>query len=186
MKRYRPRSYDAATTMAQRELLNEDRLRAYLAAEHPELLAVTLEEADLLALLRATFFAPFHAGKYDRITAKDLLDHHKPGCRYNDGRIRYSSASMPTAEVAALGGAEALAVWMGLRAAGEAVPQRAFNGVPAGATCTVDLRQHQAACPCGVHRHRYSAHVTITFAGRTIAREFSLNLPDVVGGPVSS
>ena len=184
MGRYKPRWMDRAeagrnvmdTTDKRYAAWGDRRIGAFLAYEYPTMKelydAGRLPEQELLSLIRASFFAPFTADKYDRISAKDVQ--HKPLCTANDARIRYSSSS---SEITAITSNEGRLIWLGLRAASEAVPRKAFGQEHAGAACTLDLRQHQAVCPCGAQVYRLSAHVTITFAGRTVARELALSPP---------
>lgn len=153
-----------------------DRLRQLIEREFPLVMsrfnAGQLYEEDLRALLRAFFFASFDrcATKYLRITAKDL--NHPATCMFNDARIRYSSASVHFSQIPHT--PERLAVVTALLDCQHKIE----NAEPhAQAICTVDLKEHQGQCPCGAHVTRYSAHVTISFANYTIAREYALAAP---------
>jgi hypothetical protein len=184
MTRYKPRWMERAD--AGREAMDKTekryaawgdrRIGAFLAFEYPAMKelydAGRLPEQELLALIRASFFAPFGADKFDRITAKDVT--HRPLCAHNDARIKYSSSS---SEITSITSNEGRIIWLGMLGAADAVPKKMFGQEHAGATCTIDLRVHQATCPCGAHVSRLSAHVTITFAGRTVARELALAPP---------
>jgi hypothetical protein len=191
MTRYKPRHVERAYQRDQEEAMRKK--SAAKVPPHPLVEALIrdrfaymldayqagqLDEDVFLPRVRDTLFGPFDyvaerwGGKYKRLSGRDVV--HKRDCYRNDLHVRYSSRPVaapfgdpdgPQPDKAALTQLSELAQ----------IPGRAFNAwVGDDASCVFTVHVHTAECPCGAVAKMLSAHVQITWAGRTLAREYHL------------